>query len=166
MDDCFYARIVASDRADGCRILYGASSVNLGDFEIIYEKHVDMPPFPKERPRLGKNGAYMRDEYHARKEELAWMLNPMPEIDAQNMYGLQVVAIRSVPKSAGKAVKQALPGNFCRPGPDGDNAIGAVADVMFLNDSQIAWWDAKKIWGETAGMIIRIYDLGPAEMPF
>ena len=125
----------------------------------MYVKHIPLAPFAKARPRFSGH-AYNDETYKQKKRDFKMLFGYVPEY---TIIKLTVIAIRPIPKSTSKKKRAAMLGTYATPSPDADNVWGAVMDSLWpRNDNIVVDGGCCKVWGNAAGMIIIIEEVGNA----
>ena len=124
---------------------------------------VEMPPFPKARPRVTRGGqhTHMPTKYLERRDELRWLyLANGGSLDVQGDISLGVTFVFKMPKSWSKKRRKEMDGAWCSKRPDIDNAIGAVMDALFAEDSNVVHLHyCSKLWGQSDEIRIDVRQL-------
>lgn len=115
---------------------------------------VDIPPFPKARPRVTRHGVYMPGNYQAARKSLAMAFSDI--VFPDGCLSVTVWAYRKMPKSFGREKRQLLIGRPCVVGPDSDNILGGVLDSLFADDRRITTAICRKRWADRDYMRIII----------
>ncbi len=136
----------------GCVVTY------LDGVPVVQRRRIDMEPFGKERPRVTKNGTYMRPTYRRKKSFLREQFGP---VIVEGMLKLSIVAFRPMPQSWSRSKRRMMLGEPAKPSPDIDNIIGGVMDALFPeNDDHVVSLEAHKVWGERGAIEIMIEKMG------
>jgi Holliday junction resolvase RusA-like endonuclease len=130
----------------------------------IFEMSVDIKPIPASRPRVTKFGTYNAKPYLDYKKALQTLikLHKTKKIgESDKPIFLKAFFTFEKPKSWTKIKKANTYYHTLK--PDTDNLIKAVKDAMsgiiYKDDSQVAYLDAHKVYGEKNNLFVEVYEL-------
>lgn len=135
---------------------------------MIYSFTVHGAPIAKGRPRFSVRGGKVRTYTPAKtsthEENIAWQAKQAIKRPLEGAVGMEIVTYHPIPKSASKALKQAMRDSSVRPTtkPDADNILKLVADALngiaYKDDKQIVHAGVAKHYGAPRTEIV-VWDI-------
>lgn len=126
------------------------------------------PPFGKQRPRMTRRGHVFTPKETASFERVVGQLAALKlKAPLTGPLKITIMATFQPPKSWSKKKTTAHLGRYHTQRPDTYNLAKAICDglnrIAYADDAQLAWVEARKIWGATAQTLVLIERLSPIE---
>ncbi|MGR3493109.1 MAG: RusA family crossover junction endodeoxyribonuclease [Shimia sp.] len=118
-------------------------------------------PFAKQRPRLTRHGhAYTPAQTVSFERTVGLLASQQISEPMAGPLRITIMATFQPPRSWSKKKTAAHLGRYHTQRPDTDNLAKAICDglnrIAYADDAQLAWVDARKVWGPVAQTIVRI----------